>query len=131
LPSASDDERREHERAYQAAYYAANREKVLARRRAAYRAANREKVQERNRAYRAANREKVRERDRAYRAANREKVKARHAAWRAANREKMRAYNRAAYEKRRAQNGSSRTGRSRGAHPDPSARPRRPHHHWI
>jgi hypothetical protein len=80
----------ERQRAHQAAYYAANREKVLARK-AAYYAANREKVRACKAAYRAANREKERARNAAYYAANQEKVRACNAAWAAANREKERA----------------------------------------
>jgi hypothetical protein len=65
----------ERQRAYQAAWAAANREKVRARK-AAYYAANSEKVRACNAAYRAANREKERARKAAYYAANSEKLRA-------------------------------------------------------
>jgi hypothetical protein len=82
----------ERQRAYQAAYRAANREKERARN-AAYYAANREKERARKAAWRAANLEKALACNAAYYAANREKVLARQAAYYAANSEKVRARN--------------------------------------
>jgi hypothetical protein len=69
----------ERQRAYQAAYRAANREKERARN-AAYYAANREKERARKAAWRAANLEKALACNAAYYAANREKVRARNTA---------------------------------------------------
>lgn len=78
--------------AYQAAYYAANREKW-----AAYNAANREKKLAYSAAYRAANRNEIKARNAAYRAANSEREKARKAAYCAANSDKVKAYAAAYY----------------------------------
>jgi hypothetical protein len=88
----------ERQRAYQAAYRAANREKERARN-AAYYAANREKERARKAAWRAANLEKALACNAAYYAANSEKVLARQAAYYAANREKVRARNTARRKK--------------------------------
>jgi hypothetical protein len=101
---------REKVRAWDAAWRAANREKVRARI-AAWRAENPEKERARMAAWRAANPEKVRARKArkaAWRAANRKKERARKAAYRTANREKVRAasaaYRTANHEKERARN---------------------------
>lgn len=75
--------------AYQAAYYVANREKLLAYA-AAYRAANREKRRAYGAAWRKANPEKVKAGQAAYRAANRGKRNATVAAWVKANPDKSR-----------------------------------------
>jgi hypothetical protein len=74
---------------YSAAYYKANREKILARMRA-YRAANPEKARAQN----CAN-------YRAYYKANAKKINAKTLAWRAANPEKPAAYSRAYYKANR------------------------------
>lgn len=74
MPSKARDRR-----AYQAAYYRANREQVLAAH-AAYRQAHREQLRAANAAYARANPEKVRESKAAYRRANEEKERASNAA---------------------------------------------------
>src|SRR6185437_14099282 len=79
--------RRAYQAAYNAAYYAANKEKVAARD-AAYYAANKEKIAAHAAAYNAANKEKIAARDAAYNAANKEKIAVRAAAYRVANRER-------------------------------------------
>ena len=76
----------EKRRAYQATWYAANREQQWA-----YGVANREKRRARNAAYRAANREMIRARGIAYYAANREKVRFHVSAYCVANQEKVNA----------------------------------------
>ena len=87
-PFVSKEETREGYKAYSASYRAANREKILERKRA-YNAANREKINEKQRAYNAANREKINEKQRAYNAANREKINEKQRAYRAAKKEKI------------------------------------------
>ena len=92
---------REKLRAQKAAYYATNREKIRAQQaayaashkeeRAAYRAANPEQIRASNAAYSAGHRDEIRSYQRAYCAANPEKDRARSAAYRAANPEKNRA----------------------------------------
>jgi len=79
------------QRAYDAAYYAANREKKRARS-AAYRAAHRKEIT----AYRAAHKEEKHARDAAYRVAHREEARAYWATYGVAHREEKSAYN-AAY----------------------------------
>ena len=69
------------------AYYAANKEKIAARK-ADYYAANKEKIAARKAAYRAAHKEKIA----AQKAANKEKIAAYHAAHYAANKERRAAY---------------------------------------
>lgn len=82
------------EQANKRAYYAANKEKILASRASHY-AANREKIRADTAAYRASNLKKVRACETAYRQAcrqaNPEKIRAREAAYYAANRKKIRA----------------------------------------
>lgn len=61
-------------KAYFAAYYAANREKITARRKEHYRA-NTEKVLERNRCYKELNRDAIRRHQAVRRAANRDHLR--------------------------------------------------------
>ena len=77
-------EQKNRKRARSAAYYAANREKIIAYK-AAYRAANREKEIAYDARYYAANRKKILAYRAAYHAANRKKINAKKAAFRAAN----------------------------------------------
>ena len=93
--------------AYQAAYRAANREKIAVKNAAHY-AANREKITAHNAAYRAANREKIAARDAARYAANREKIAVKKAAYYAANREQKAVYRAANREKITAHNAAYR-----------------------
>ena len=81
---------KEEKAAYNRAYYAANREKIVERRKA-YREANREKYAERRKAHNKAYYEANKEKKAAYYEANKEKK----AAYRQANKEKQAAYARA------------------------------------
>lgn len=81
--------------AYQAAYRAANREKMAVD--AKYSAANREKIATRSAAYRAANKDRLAVSAAERYAANRESVAATNAEYRAANPERMAAYSAAWY----------------------------------
>lgn len=78
--------------AYNAAYYAANAEKIAAR----Y-VTNRKQIIASEAAYRAKNAEKIRARKAKYYTANAETINVRSAAWRAKNIEKIRAYRVANY----------------------------------
>lgn len=77
-------------KAYSVAYYAANREKILAAA-AAYRIANPEKVKSASAAHYAANREKVKAASAAWKKANSDKARASDAASRGRNVENVRA----------------------------------------
>ena len=70
-----------------AAYYAANRDKVAAMYRR-WNTANRDKIAAKKARYRAANRDKIAEQQARYRAANPDKIAAKNARYHAANREK-------------------------------------------
>ena len=82
------EETRQKRRAYEAAYRAANRERIAAYS-AAHRAANRERIAARGAAYYAANRERIAAHGAAHYAANRERIAARDKAYYAANRERI------------------------------------------
>lgn len=115
VPASIEDVRRERERAYQAAYRAANRERIAARKSvwaAAWYLNNVDRVRVAGAAYRSAHpgrpERKIRT-DAAYRARNREAIRSRKAAYRAANKEQIAArqaaqpeLNRARHARRRA-----------------------------
>ena len=92
---------KEEKAAYSRAYYAANREKILAEREA-NREANREEKAAYHRAYQEANKEKLAEQRKAYYEANKEKLLAYQKAYREANKEKIAAYQKANTEKKSA-----------------------------
>lgn len=81
---------KEETKAYNAAYYAVNSEKILVQQ-AVYYAANREKFLVRQAAYRVNNPEKIKVGRTTHYAANSEKINAKHAAYRADNPDKIKA----------------------------------------
>ena len=74
-------------KAYNKAYYIANKEKIAAKQRKWY-IDNKEKVAASTKAYREANKEKIK----AYREANKEKIRITYKKWAEANKEKIKAY---------------------------------------
>lgn len=107
----SDDTRRERERAYHAARYAANPDAYKAKAtlwkaanpdrvalsRAKYRETHKDEIKARNAAYHQANRERLQAHNAAYRAAHPEQQRARDARYRAAHADERRARSRAYY----------------------------------
>ncbi len=85
------------EKAYDKAYYEANKDKKKAYREAnkdknkAYREANKDKLKAKNKAYREDNKDKLKAKNKAYREDNKDKLKS----YREANKDKMRAYDKA------------------------------------
>ena len=82
---------KEEKAAYDKAYYAANREKIIGSKREKYEVDKvyREQAIARARSYRESNGEKVRTKDKAYYEANKEKLLAKRKAYREANRERV------------------------------------------
>ena len=82
---------KEKQKAYNKAYYAANRERLLEQKRVyqrAYSEANKEKVAAQHKSWYEANREQINAQHKAYYEANREEINAKRKAYREANREK-------------------------------------------
>jgi|ERR1051326_3547630 5-methylcytosine-specific restriction endonuclease McrA len=87
------------EEAYRRAYYAANRERLLAGMKSKY-AVHREAVKARVRAYAKEHRLQISERGKAYRQANKEKLRANQRAYYLAHREERIAYQKALHKKK-------------------------------
>ena len=87
----------ERKKAYQKAYYLANKEKLNAKHKA-YREANPERKKAMDKAYRQANLERVKATEMAYRESHLEEEKARAKAWHQANKEKANATSKAWYK---------------------------------
>ena len=86
----------EKKKAYQKAYYLANKEKLAAKHKA-YRDANPERKKAADKAYRQANLERVKAKEKAYREAHREEQNESYRKWHHANKEKANAYSKAWY----------------------------------
>lgn len=146
----SKDGRQPRCKACNAAYHAANRERIGGRDRIyreanreklaeyahAYREANREKLAEKDRAWREANREEISERRRIHREANREEISEQKRAWREANREAVleqkRAYREANREKIAEKDRAWReANREKIAEMDRAYREANPHRNWA
>lgn len=100
MSTGKDRPDREKINAYQRAWYAANKDRVIARS-LAYREANRDKVAAQKHAWYVANRDKIAAQHRAYRKANRDKINAKQRAWCEENKDKAVAYRRAYREANR------------------------------
>ena len=85
-------------KAYQQAWYQANKEKV-ADQQSDYYQKNKEKIAIRGKAYRISNKEKIAARKKAYREVNKEKIAARKKVYYEANKDKRKAYQEANKEK--------------------------------